>query len=171
MKEVCRPAGAGAGASGWPCPWLLPHPFPASPPPSLCPCPCSSLLTAFEQEALLDSSYFFCKQDSVVAAAQLLGQVGLSVGHTGAQRGAAWQSRTGPARRWLSPAGEAAAQSCSRTFFDSNHLTPPLPSPPFCLPSQLPLSVKDMFNFCMAPANATDLRLGAALLQFATKYR
>ena len=31
--------------------------------------------------------------------------------------------------------------------------------------------MKDMFNFCMAPANATDLRLGAALLQFATKYR
>ena len=49
---------------------------------------CSSLLTAFEQEALLDSSYFFCKQDSVVAAAQLLGQVrgrrfGLSAGRGG----------------------------------------------------------------------------------------
>jgi ATP-dependent RNA helicase SUPV3L1/SUV3 len=35
----------------------------------------SSLLEAFEREALLDSSYFFCKQDSVVAAAQLLGEV------------------------------------------------------------------------------------------------
>ena len=37
--------------------------------------------------------------------------------------------------------------------------------------SQLGLSVKDMFNFCMAPASASDLRLSAALLQFATKYR
>lgn len=37
--------------------------------------PCSSLLGAFEREALLDSSYFFCKQDSVVQAAQLLGEV------------------------------------------------------------------------------------------------
>ncbi len=36
---------------------------------------------------------------------------------------------------------------------------------------QLGLSVKDMFNFCMAPASASDLRLSAALLQFATKYR
>lgn len=36
---------------------------------------------------------------------------------------------------------------------------------------QLGLSVKDMFNFCMAPASAADLRLSAALLQFATKYR
>lgn len=35
----------------------------------------SSLLEAFEREAMLDSSYFFCKQDSVVAAAQLLGEV------------------------------------------------------------------------------------------------
>lgn len=54
-----------------------PLPCLAAPRPSLCTCPspCSSLLTAFEQEALLDSSYFFCKQDSVVAAAQLLGQV------------------------------------------------------------------------------------------------
>ncbi|KAL4443033.1 hypothetical protein ABPG77_008524 [Micractinium sp. CCAP 211/92] len=68
----------------------------------------SDLLAAFEQEALLDSSYFFCRQDSVRAAAQLLGK--------------------------------------------------------------LPLSVKDMFTFCMAPASATDLRLGAALLHFATKY-
>ncbi|KAL4457773.1 hypothetical protein ABPG75_012638 [Micractinium tetrahymenae] len=68
----------------------------------------SELLAAFEQEALLDSSYFFCRQDSVMAAAQLLGK--------------------------------------------------------------LPLSVKDMFTFCMAPASATDLRLGAALLHFATKY-
>ena len=36
---------------------------------------------------------------------------------------------------------------------------------------QLGLSVKDMFNFCMSPASAADLRLSAALLQFATKYR
>ncbi|KAI7846490.1 hypothetical protein COHA_000025 [Chlorella ohadii] len=35
---------------------------------------------------------------------------------------------------------------------------------------ELGLSVKDMFNFCMAPASASDLRLSAALLQFATKY-
>ncbi len=27
-----------------------------------------------------------------------------------------------------------------------------------------------MYNFCMAPASATDLRLGAALLHFAGKY-
>lgn len=70
--------------------------------------PYSSLLGAFEREALLDSSYFFCKQDSVVQAAQLLGELGLSV--------------------------------------------------------------KDMFSFCMAPASASDLRLAAALLHFATKY-
>ncbi|KAL4858025.1 DExH-box ATP-dependent RNA helicase DExH18 [Chlorella vulgaris] len=68
----------------------------------------SSLLEAFEREAMLDSSYFFCKQDSVVAAAQLLGELGLSI--------------------------------------------------------------KDMFSFCMAPASASDLRIGAALLNFATKY-
>ena len=35
----------------------------------------------------------------------------------------------------------------------------------------LPLSIKDMFSFCMAPASASDPRLAAALLQFATKYR
>ena len=58
------------------------------------PCPCSSLLTAFEQEALLDSSYFFCKQDSVVAAAQLLGQVRGLVSR--AQRGRSGQDGAGP---------------------------------------------------------------------------
>ncbi|PRW56167.1 ATP-dependent RNA helicase mitochondrial [Chlorella sorokiniana] len=70
--------------------------------------PYSSLLQSFEREALLDSNYFFCRQESVVAAAAMLGELGLSV--------------------------------------------------------------KDMFNFCMAPASAYDLRLSAALLQFATKY-
>lgn len=44
----------------------------------------------------------------------------------------------------------------------------PRPTPPLV---QLGLSVKDMFNFCMAPASASDLRLSAALLQFATKFR
>lgn len=40
-----------------------------------------------------------------------------------------------------------------------------------CPSLQLGLSVKDMFSFCMAPASASDLRLAAALLHFATKYR
>ena len=44
-----------------------------------------------------------------------------------------------------------------------------LPLP--CLPPQLELSIRDMFSFCMAPASATDPKLGAALLHFATKYR
>lgn len=35
---------------------------------------CSELLAAFEQDALLDSNYFFCRQDSMLAAAQLLGK-------------------------------------------------------------------------------------------------
>ncbi|PSC71656.1 ATP-dependent RNA helicase mitochondrial [Micractinium conductrix] len=70
--------------------------------------PYSALLAAFEKEALLDSSYFFCKQEGVHGVAQLLGK--------------------------------------------------------------LELSIRDMFSFCMAPASATDPKLGAALLHFATKY-
>lgn len=43
---------------------------------------------------------------------------------------------------------------------------------PHAVPAvQLGLSIKDMFSFCMAPASASDLRIGAALLNFATKYR
>ena len=53
------------------------------------------------------------------------------------------------------------------------HTTHAHPSSPLCAtrPLQLNLSVKDMFSFCMAPASASDLRLAAALLQFATKFR
>ncbi len=36
---------------------------------------------------------------------------------------------------------------------------------------QIPnLSLKDRYDFCMAPANASDPRMAAALLQFATRY-
>lgn len=41
--------------------------------------PFRSLLRAFEQEALLDSSYFFCRQDSVLQAAALLDRVPLGL--------------------------------------------------------------------------------------------
>ena len=32
------------------------------------------------------------------------------------------------------------------------------------------LSIKDMYSFCMAPASSTDLRIQAAMLQFASRY-
>ena len=49
----------------------LQPPLPTSPPPPWC----SSLLRSFESEALLGSSYFFCRQDAVVEAAALLDPV------------------------------------------------------------------------------------------------
>ena len=70
--------------------------------------PFRSLLSVFGANALLDSSYFFCKQESVMEAASLLERV--------------------------------------------------------------PLALRDMYNFCMAPASARDPRLAAALLHFAEKY-
>ena len=90
---------------------------------------CSSLLTAFEQEALLDSSYFFCKQDSVVAAAQLLGQVrgrrfGLSAGRGGGGGGRAGTAAGLHLHAWQ-------CKSCSKaSYCNSPHPTSPHP---FCL--------------------------------------
>jgi hypothetical protein len=69
---------------------------------------CRQLLEEFSKCALLDSSYFLCRQDSVTAAAALL--------------------------------------------------------------EHLPLALPDAYNFSCAPASATDPRLAAALLHFASKY-
>lgn len=131
--------------------------------------PCSELLAAFEQEALLDSSYFFCRQDSVMAAAQLLGKASRGAVSALCMCGARLQCAVQPSGQHGAMCG--CIKQSTHAPADAPPILNPHPTPPLPPTLQLPLSVKDMFTFCMAPASATDLRLGAALLHFATKYR